>query len=386
MYEEHCILRCIEVERILCLLMVILLMLTFMPGVSAAQFGQITGDGVRLRESPDTESDILAELPINASVEILDESGGWYRLLYEGSVGYVRQDYVFTTETGSRAAYVLEDGVKLRGGPSESAYVVTLLTASQGVKVKQMLGEWYYVVAGDDVGYVHRNYLTMTTATNTASNMLKAGMEGQEVRRMQTELYDRGFLSKSDITGLYAANTREAVTDFQEACGYDADGIAGAMTLQALYDSGNDITKANALATQVRGSVELLSWFEGGEEWFDKYATMTVIDVRTGKSFNIRRFGGWYHADVEPITAADTAIFKSIVGEWTWDRRPIWVSYKGRVVAASMNAMPHLSGPIQSNNFPGHFCIHLYESKVHETSAECPRHQSAVQSAYREGR
>lgn len=376
-------------QRLVSLLLLMSMLLLLLPGASGAaarQFGQITGEGVRLRAEANTESDVLAELPLNAEVEILAEEENWYRVLYGELVGYVRQDLIFASDTGSRAAYVLEDGVKLRGGPSAAAYVVTELAASEGVKVKQLIGEWYYVVAGEHVGYVHRNYLLMTKATNTASNLLKAGMEGQEVKRMQEELYDRGFLAKVDITGLYAGKTRAAVSDFQEACGIGADGVAGGETLALLYDSNNKITKANAIATQVRGSVELLDWFEGGKDWLARYSEFVVIDVRTGLSFNVRRFGGWYHADSEPLTAADTAIFKKIVGEWTWDRRPIWVKYRGRVVAASMNCMPHLDNPTRSNNFPGHFCIHLYNSKVHENSKECPRHQACVQEAYRAGR
>lgn len=356
-------------------------------GAAARTFAQVTAQDVKLRSQPNTDSDILAQLPVNAEIEILEEVDSWYRVLYDGTVGYVHRDYVFINSTGSRAAYVIEDGVKLRGGASDSAYVVAQLKASQGIKVKNMVGDWYFAIAGESVGYVHRSYVTMTQATNTASNLLKVGMEGQEVKRMQNKLYDRGFLAKADITGSFGSKTRDAVREFQKASSIDADGIAGASTLELLYDINNKTTKANALATQVKGSVELLSWFSGGGDWLARYSKFVVIDVKTGLSFNARRFGGWYHADSEPITAADTAVFKKIVnGTWTWDRRAIWVVYRGRVVAASMNCMPHLSSPTKSNNFPGHFCIHLYKSKVHENSKECPRHQAKVQEAYRAGR
>lgn len=359
-------------------------------GLSSAaaqrEFGQVTAEGVRMRSAPNTDSDVLAELALNTEIEVLEEQSGWYRVLYNGVVGYIRQDYMFVNSTGSRAAYVLSDGVKLRAGPGNASYVVSELSASQGVKVKQMIGDWYFVIAGDQSGYVHREYLIMTKATNTASNLLKTGMEGQEVKRMQTELSRRGFLPKADITGSYGSKTRDAVREFQKAAGLDSDGTAGAQTLASLYDVNNKVTKANALATQVRGSVERISWFEGGQDIVSKGTRFTVIDVKTGKSFNVRRFGGWYHADSEPLTANDTAIFKSIVGEWTWDRRAIWIKVGNRVIAGSMNCMPHLSGPTKSNNFPGHFCIHLYKSKVHENSKECPRHQAMVASAYKAGR
>ena len=58
----------------------------------------------------------------------------------------------------------------------------------------------------------------------------------------------------------------------------------------------------------------------------------------------------------------------------------------GKTVAASMHCMPHMANPTRSNNFDGHFCIHLEGSLVHENSKECPRHQAMVREAYRKGR
>ena len=122
-----------------------------------------------------------------------------------------------------------------------------------------------------------------------------------------------------------------------------------------------------------------------GNEWLNKGARFTVTDVRTGKSFRARRFGGWYHADSEPITKEDTAVMKSLEG-FSWNRRPIWVTYNGKTVAASMHTMPHMANPTKSNGFDGHFCIHLLNSKVHANSKACPRHQACVQEAYRAGK
>jgi len=35
------------------------------------------------------------------------------------------------------------------------------------------------------------------------------------------------------------------------------------------------------------------------------------------------------------------------------------------MIAASMNGMPHGSGAIPNNNFPGHFCVHFRDSTTH---------------------
>jgi hypothetical protein len=133
----------------------------------------------------------------------------------------------------------------------------------------------------------------------------------------------------------------------------------------------------------VNGHIELIDWFNGGSEVYSRYTEATVIDVETGLSFLVRRFGGQYHGDSEPLTAEDTEIMKQIVGgQWTWDRHAIWLKIGERYIAASMNGMPHMTSPTPGNNFPGHFCIHFLHSKVHETGKECPKHQEEVIKAF----
>ena len=44
--------------------------------------GQVTAEAVKLRRAPDTESEILKELPRGTEVEVLAAEGGWYRVLY----------------------------------------------------------------------------------------------------------------------------------------------------------------------------------------------------------------------------------------------------------------------------------------------------------------
>ena len=382
-------------KRIIALLLLTALVLC-MPGTivsnagtakadDAGETGQIMADGVNVRKSPDKESESLGELNCGEEVLVLAEDGNWYRIKHGETLGYVRKDYVFTNSAGSRGAYAVNDDVNLMGAPSNESYVVCSLSAGQGLKVKALIGEWYYAVVDSQAGYIHRTDITVSSSTLAGTGMLKQGMTGEEVTKLQQALYDRGFLTKENITGTFTSQTRKAVMEYQQAMGLSADGIAGNATLSTVYDSSNKLEKENADYYKLKGTVVLLDWFKGGNEWLNKGARFTVTDVRTGKSFRARRFGGWYHADSEPITKSDTAVMKSLEG-FSWNRRPIWVTYNGKTVAASMHTMPHMANPTESNGFDGHFCIHLYHSKVHANSKECPRHQSCVMEAYNAGK
>lgn len=129
------------------------------------------------------------------------------------------------------------------------------------------------------------------------------------------------------------------------------------------------------------GFGEPLPWNEV-ELLFPRYTAASVTDLKTGKSFAVERRGGTYHADVQPLTDQDTRIFKEIYGdEWSWKRRAVIVEAGLKRIAASMNGMPHGSGKIQANNFPGHFCLHFQGSKVHKSSRVDPAHQMMIWKA-----
>jgi len=231
-------------------------------------------------------------------------------------------------------------------------------------------------------GYIRKEDVN-TSASKNAANMIKEGMKGVEVIKMQRELRGRGFMGES-ATGEFGEQTKKAVQLFQEFAGLQADGIAGAQTLEMLYGD-NDIRCTYAQRMGITGEVKLTPW-DDMEDIFYKECIAKVTDVRTGISWREKRFGGWFHADSEPLTAEDTAKMKEAAGgAWTWDRRAIWVTIDGVTYAASMNCMPHLSSTIDGNDFDGHHCIHFYKSKVHETSNQCPRHQAQVQFAYNQG-
>lgn len=160
----------------------VLLLLAVCTGALAADTGIITADGVNLRESPDKESNAIGTLELGSEVEVLAVENGWYRIMLKsGTVGYIRQDYIFSNSSGSRGAYVLDDGTYIRGGPSEDTYAVKQLTAGKGVRIKAVFGEWFYVVADDATGYVYRTHLTLTGSNTASGSMLRTGMEGEEV-------------------------------------------------------------------------------------------------------------------------------------------------------------------------------------------------------------
>lgn len=139
------------------------------------------------------------------------------------------------------------------------------------------------------------------------------------------------------------------------------------------------ISRYNSIPPPEKIYGQLLPWKEA-DNIFPRYAVATVADLETGLEFGVQRRGGSNHADVQPLTAEDTAVMKKIYnGKWTWKRRAVTVQLNnGKKIAASMNGMPHGQGAIKGNNFKGHFCIHFADSRTHGSKKVDLAHQMMI--------
>jgi len=141
--------------------------------------------------------------------------------------------------------------------------------------------------------------------------------------------------------------------------------------------TGTKYTRPSDLSPSSRKGVEMTPWPEAGNI-FTKGSIAKVTHLDTGLVFYVYRRGGYNHADVEPLTAADTQVMRKIYGSFSWDRKSIIVEINGKKMAASMNGMPHGNYAITGNNFNGHFCIHFYKSRTHGTNRVDSAHQAAI--------
>ena len=126
---------------------------------------------------------------------------------------------------------------------------------------------------------------------------------------------------------------------------------------------------------------KLTPWKEA-ERIISRKSVCRVTDLETGLSFNVQRRAGSHHADMQPLTKADTAIMKKVYqGNWSWRRRAVLVAKDGQVLAGSMHGMPHGGDGIPDNDFSGHFCIHFLDSTTHGSNQVDPDHQWMIYKA-----
>jgi len=220
-------------------------------------------------------------------------------------------------------------------------------------------------------------------------DVLRNRSQGEEVVNLQMRLRDLGYFNYK-VTGHFGSATAGAVRLFQQINGLSPDGVAGPETQERLYSIDavrytampNKATEFLPVSRGGRSSLGVLvDWFESGRYIFPRGATARVIDLKTGRSFNVKRTGGTNHADSEPVSAVDARTIQEIWGGWDWERRAVIVEIGGARIAASMNGMPHGYEAIGNNAMQGHLCVHFYNSRLHVNNRECPQHQAMVKRA-----
>ncbi|MCL2085212.1 MAG: SH3 domain-containing protein, partial [Oscillospiraceae bacterium] len=154
------------------------------------------------------------------------------------------------------------------------------------------------------------------------------------------------------------------------------DGVTG-------YIKSEYIISADKYEGVTAGGVEMLEW-KSVKGILPLHRALLITDVRTKLTYTVQSFSNGLHADVEPLTKADTAVLlKTYGGKWKWDPRPVWVTFNGRTFAASINGMPHGGGTISGNGMNGQVCLHFLGSKPHNGNKAFERdHQAGVKEAY----
>lgn len=405
---------------------------------------------VNVRSSPSLDAATLGQTT-NAGVVLPYENavtaGGstWYKVTFQGTTGYLLgstarimteqeyQEYLKGQPTPSpvqptpvpdpanlsSTAVTRMEKVLLRNAAGMSSRTLTTLYRQGTIvalKGEPQLADsytWYPVRAMGVNGWIRGDMIRILTkqeeqALNQTGDpdtppaagyrRLEIGSTGEDVSRLQQELSRLGYLRGSYTPGTYDYQTRQAVMDYQRAVGLLVDGIAGSDTQHKLYNTVPEDPYVPGTGGTVSPTIypmEKVDWYSGDiDRFWGRGETAILTDVTTRISFRVKRWAGGYHADVEPLTAADTAAMCQVYGVRSaqeildknlYQRRPVWITLKGRSFAASIYGVPHnypKGDTIPDNNFNGQFCVHFVNSLLHTSAKVDKDHQNAINQAY----
>jgi len=321
-----------------------------------------TTSGVNLRTSPSTDADIVRTVDIGSTVEMLQhDPADWSRVRINGTTGYIRSDFLVVPTGSTPAAFRTTSGVNLRTSPSTDADIIRTVDVGTAVEMLQHdPADWSRVRINGTTGYIRSDFLAWAGQSAPQAASAPAAAPSQTLSFFRTTAGVNFRSSPStDADIIRVLNTGTTVEMLQhDPANWSRVRINGTVG----YIS-SEFLSAGA------GHVEFLEW-SIARRIVQNGVPMRVVDVRTGISFYLQSFsiGGYGiggHADVEPLTQADTdAILRSRNGVWAWAPRPVWVSIGDRTIAAALNGMPHDVSTIANNGMNGHLCLHFYGTRT----------------------
>ena len=230
------------------ILLIIVVLFIVSSTIVLAKSGTTTTDSVNLRNKPSTSSDVIKSLSKNESLEILEESGDFYKVLYKGRVGYVSKKFVsvagesastntvettnttsstntttsttnVTTTTEATTTAANSDNSNLAIGSyklsaDSDVYVLPVLYALKNGSLKKgdtvniitVIANWVYISNNNISGWVFKTSIdgvdkekttttttTTTEATTTTENVVTVNTDAVNIREKPS--------TSSDILG-----------------------------------------------------------------------------------------------------------------------------------------------------------------------------------------
>ncbi len=139
--------------------------------------GIVDATGLRLRESPSTESTVINSAYQDDVVVVLADCGEWYKVIYNLDVGYMYKEYVIFKAVENADLGEAEVNcalVNLRAKPNSSAEQLKQLEQGETVNIIGLNNGWYKVdyitVLGWTTGYIRSDLLDLTEVPPQNSN------------------------------------------------------------------------------------------------------------------------------------------------------------------------------------------------------------------------
>ena len=126
------------------------------------------GDTINVRSGAGTGYSRVALVGEGKRVAVLEQSGDWYKISFDGKTGYIHKDYVARDGSAAPAAAsqtvgnasVNANSVNVRSAAGTSSSTLATVSSGKRVTLLAKAGGWYKVSFDGKTGYIYGDYIT----------------------------------------------------------------------------------------------------------------------------------------------------------------------------------------------------------------------------------
>lgn len=110
---------------------------------------------LNVRILPDKNSTKVCSLKKGATVDIIGETGDWYKI--EG--GYVSKDYISLVVNKTYGTIIAKSGLRIRSEKSTNSKILGTIAYGKKIEVLDRTCDWYKVSYNNIIGYCYSSYI-----------------------------------------------------------------------------------------------------------------------------------------------------------------------------------------------------------------------------------
>ncbi len=159
--------------------------------------------GLRVRSEANTNSSVLGYIYTGDKVDIIGESGNWYKINYNGKEAYVSKDYIKKitdsnsnnnnnsgSQVTSKKGEVINAsaGLRVRSEANTNSSVLGYIYTGDKVDITGESGNWYKINYNGKTAYVSKEYVKEVSEGNSSSG----GSDSTVVENKRGKVYNTG--------------------------------------------------------------------------------------------------------------------------------------------------------------------------------------------------
>ena len=171
---------------------------------------------LRIRSEADINSNVIGYLNNGAIVDIIGESGNWYKVSFNGKNGYASKDYISVdnNSNSSNGSYEkgrvinVTSGLRIRQSASTGSAILGTLHNGDVFDIIAKSGQWYNIKSGGIVGFIHGDYVQVVNSGSSEESRPaeKPSSSNGKVVNITSNLRVRSAASTNSSTLGYLVN------------------------------------------------------------------------------------------------------------------------------------------------------------------------------------